>query len=774
MDDSRAISPREAARAYGRAGIAVLPLHCIKKDGRCSCGKDCKTPGKHPWTKNGADDATTDDRRICEWWDETPGANVGIAPDIRKGWSWIVLDLDVGRRLRKNVWVDLDGEADLRALEDEWGVDIDRTTEQESGSGARHVILRIPTGTRTPGKLSKAIDVIGPGKYIVAAPSNHLSGHNYRWLDDPGPGYERIGELFDRAAIAPKQLAEFDAERRGAPARRRDADRQDGGSELRALAKKTDLSGKEFAAAVMSIPNSGQGVDYDQYLNVMFAVHFETDGSDAGLDLMHEWAEQCDLYEADDVDRRWKSIRNEKVFSKTGKYIIMKALDHGWEPTENLLDWQKAIRRINQTHAYVPFGSDARILKEIKNGSRIEAVEYLKLSTFTTNFLPEKYDYPSPTEKDPDRLKPKDIGTIWINNDKRRDYDRVTFEPDLARARKGDYNLYRGLTIAPAALARPRDGCSMLVDHIYDVIAGGNDEYGDWIIAWLAQIVQQPWRKPGTALVLVGREGVGKSILGDVMKVLLGAHHVIASDSQHILSNFNASLATAIFVQLEEAFWAGDKRAQGALFHLITGRTIRLEPKGVDPIEINSYARVMITTNADWAVPAGLEARRFGVFRVLDTVRQNRPHFRRLVAQMEGGGYAAFLQHLMQVDLSKFDVGVAPKTEALLDQKLESLNYEQSFVVDILGDDSDISFEIWPDDKPAEIAAGELLRLAEQFYASRKFRWPGSALFIEKLKKLLPVRLYRPHGGKRRYRLPTIGEARGHFNGALGQTLFPE
>lgn len=50
-----------AALAYARHGWAVFPLHTWMGT-QCSCGRpDCPNPGKHPRTKNGLKDATTDE-----------------------------------------------------------------------------------------------------------------------------------------------------------------------------------------------------------------------------------------------------------------------------------------------------------------------------------------------------------------------------------------------------------------------------------------------------------------------------------------------------------------------------------------------------------------------------------------------------------------------------------------------------------------------------------------------------------------------------------------
>lgn len=59
--------------------LAVLPFHEVK-DGGCSCrkGAGCESPGKHPRTKHGYKDATTDHGQVLDWWSRSPNANVGM------------------------------------------------------------------------------------------------------------------------------------------------------------------------------------------------------------------------------------------------------------------------------------------------------------------------------------------------------------------------------------------------------------------------------------------------------------------------------------------------------------------------------------------------------------------------------------------------------------------------------------------------------------------------------------------------------------------------
>ncbi|MGC5329779.1 bifunctional DNA primase/polymerase [Micromonospora sp. DT62] len=81
-----------AALRCAAAGWPVFPTHWTTEAG-CSCGdRDCGSAGKHPLTRRGLHDATTDPDTITTWWTRRPTANVAIAtgapgPDV--------LDIDV-------------------------------------------------------------------------------------------------------------------------------------------------------------------------------------------------------------------------------------------------------------------------------------------------------------------------------------------------------------------------------------------------------------------------------------------------------------------------------------------------------------------------------------------------------------------------------------------------------------------------------------------------------------------------------------------------------
>ncbi len=158
----------DVAIRYAEYGWPVVPLHSPQGAG-CSCGeRTCGSPGKHPRTRRGLHEASTDLDQIRAWWQRWPDANIGVTTGAASG--LLVLDVDLP-----------DGPASLAQLQAEHGP-LPPTCEQRTGSGGRQLLFRHPRGTvGNRARLLPGIDVRGDGGYIVVPPSHHITGHRYRW-----------------------------------------------------------------------------------------------------------------------------------------------------------------------------------------------------------------------------------------------------------------------------------------------------------------------------------------------------------------------------------------------------------------------------------------------------------------------------------------------------------------------------------------------------------------------------------------------------------------
>ena len=143
-----------AALEYAAAGLPVLPL-----------------AGKVPRIEGGLTRASADVAVVAEWWRRWPDANIGIRTGAESG--LVVVDVDVQHG----------GAGTLKALERERG-QLPRTAEVLTGGGGRHLLFRHPGRDvrNSAGQLGPGLDVRGDGGYVVAPPSVHENGRQYRWV----------------------------------------------------------------------------------------------------------------------------------------------------------------------------------------------------------------------------------------------------------------------------------------------------------------------------------------------------------------------------------------------------------------------------------------------------------------------------------------------------------------------------------------------------------------------------------------------------------------
>lgn len=164
----------EAALTYATRGWRLFPVQGIV-DGRCSCKRDCSSPGKHPLVRRGLQEATTDRRVIKEWWARWPFGNIAIVTGAKSGLA--VIDIDGP-----------EGEASVERLDD-LGFQLSPTLTAITGNG-RHLYFtfnrKLPNTTRRLAGIEKdlpGVDLRADGGYVVAPPSRHASGRTYRWID---------------------------------------------------------------------------------------------------------------------------------------------------------------------------------------------------------------------------------------------------------------------------------------------------------------------------------------------------------------------------------------------------------------------------------------------------------------------------------------------------------------------------------------------------------------------------------------------------------------
>jgi hypothetical protein len=288
------------------------------------------------------------------------------------------------------------------------------------------------------------------------------------------------------------------------------------------------------------------------------------------------------------------------------------------------------------------------------------------------------------------------LSRYWFNWEGRRQFlgRGVVFEPGGPPHVQGDMlNIWRGFGVEPH-----QGHWSLMRSHILNVVCSGNQRHFDYLIGLMAWGVQHLDKPLGVAVALLGPQGAGKGVLARTYGGLYGKHFSHITNGDQLTGRFNASIGTACAVFLDEAVWANDKKGEGTLKALITEPTFQLEAKFRDPITVENRLRIMIASNSDWAVPAGIGDRRWFVLHVADTYAGTKSpgYWKALYDELENGGRAAMLFDLLAMDLKGFDVRAIPSTAAKARQQAHSLKGSAAWLYDVLQEGS-INGEEWQD-----------------------------------------------------------------------------
>ena len=531
---------------YAKLGWWVFPLHSIDAEGHCTCGNlTCGDAGKHPRVARGLKEASRDLAKIEEWFGaNAPDANIGLVTGEISGIT--VLDIDIGEgKFGAESWAE--------AIKDHGEP---QTLIAETGSGGMHVVFQYNSALKTASNvLGKGVDCRNDGGYIVAAPSRHRSGGEYKWLN-----------WGDKLATLPAHLSRR-KETRGRP-------------------KRDDMyRGKYTIEQVTSMLEVVPADDRDLWRHIGVILGREFNRVDEAWALYVAWAAKA----GGKKGRNHDEIMHEAFYELSQQHaekelsigtIVKAALDNGWAPKAgevpigNFVFYGPGNNFIYRpTISYWIAGAvDAAVSPINIDGKLIKASEWLKMNQLVTSMTQDP-------QLDEDYIKGYDCRN-----------GEIVAVPGAAM-----FNSYRKPTIelGDARLATP------FVEHVKKIFNKDGD--ADQFLNYMAHRVQKPWEKPRFALLIAGGQGVGKDTAVEFCCPAIGVWNVSNIDPAAFESNFN-EFAASTLVRISEAAnlhemskWAFNERTKV----LIAGSpdVCQINPKYGQKYSVRMFCGVIITTN---------------------------------------------------------------------------------------------------------------------------------------------------------------------------------
>ena len=250
----------------------------------------------------------------------------------------------------------------------------------------------------------------------------------------------------------------------------------------------------------------------------------------------------------------------------------------------------------------------------------------------------------------------------WTDDPTSRTYNAIVCDPSKDSVDTGpeDLNVWPGFVASLIAEISDLDAVKDLVQpivlHIRDVIVNGVEDHAEWLLDWMANIVQRPEQKTQVPVVISGKQGVGKGIIFDFFREFVLGFAVttqVQNASQDLFSRFANKHVNKVLLQMDE----GDGLSKYAdhLKNLTTASHVNYEIKGLSPMIAKNYLNIIITTNHERPVLVETSDRRFVLFKASDIHLGKPLYYSTLGGHLKRPQVArAFYQFLMARDLAKY------------------------------------------------------------------------------------------------------------------------
>ena len=224
-------------------------------------------------------------------------------------------------------------------------------------------------------------------------------------------------------------------------------------------------------------------------------------------------------------------------------------------------------------------------------------------------------------------------------------------------------------------LVQPQSGpWDLIQEYLQKVICDGNQTLYQYLIRFLAHMVQRPEEKPGVMIIFLGRQGTGKGMFFQLLSKLWPRTTLVVSDIAQVVGQFNASLERNFVICMDEAIFSGDRKSQDRLKSLVTEKTLRIEQKYQPSRTIDSVHRIFAASNHEHFSRIEGDDRRSLFIRVSNVHQNDHAYFGKLSAALNDTAViGAMLHELMHIDISFFNVRTRPSTQEHDKQKMLSL-----------------------------------------------------------------------------------------------------
>lgn len=204
----------------------------------------------------------------------------------------------------------------------------------------------------------------------------------------------------------------------------------------------------------------------------------------------------------------------------------------------------------------------------------------------------------------------------------------------------------------------------LYIQHIFRIICSGERPLFQYVISWLSYLFQKPNGKIGTALVITGEQGTGKTTFVQVICNLLGQYANDNSTIENITGRYNGVLENKKLIVCNEVKSFAKRRDHDVLKTLITESSVDVHKKYQNTTHQENVANFIFLSNNFAPIRIDEGDRRYFVVEISQEKRNDQEYFGQLFDSFTDEFYENLLTYFMQNDISRWIPSNIPMTRA--------------------------------------------------------------------------------------------------------------
>ena len=249
--------------------------------------------------------------------------------------------------------------------------------------------------------------------------------------------------------------------------------------------------------------------------------------------------------------------------------------------------------------------------------------------------------------------------------------DRISFLPGEA-SEIFDEDGGKSLNIWIKPNIQPVDGdVTPFLDHIAYLVDNEQFSY-DYLLDYLAHLIQFPEKKIKSTILLIGQPGIGKSFISETIMIpLLGIQNTTSVETQELDSQFNDYMDGVQLVTVHELMTIDSRPTMNKLKSYITDQWLRINRKNIPAYKYRNRTNFLLFSNFEDAARIEKGDRRYFIW--ISKAEKREPSYYTDLARWfeQEGGLNHVLAYLQSRDLSGFDANAAPPDTAAKQRIIE-------------------------------------------------------------------------------------------------------